>query len=43
MMTSELQIFRDYIRGRGLRRTPEREEILREIFAVHCHFDVDEL
>ncbi|MGA7562681.1 MAG: transcriptional repressor [Desulfobaccales bacterium] len=43
MMTSELQIFEDYIRRRGLRRTPEREEILREIFAMHCHFDVDEL
>jgi Fur family ferric uptake transcriptional regulator len=40
---SELQIFQDYIRERGLRRTPEREEILREIFAVHGHFDVDEL
>ncbi len=43
MITSELQIFQDYIRARGLRRTPEREEILREIFSVHGHFDVDEL
>ena len=43
MVTSELQIFQDYIRQRGLRRTPEREEILREIFEVHGHFDVDEL
>ena len=42
-MTTELQIFQDYIRQRGLRRTPEREEILRQIFAVHGHFDVDEL
>ncbi len=42
-MTSELQIFQDYIRQRGLRRTPEREEILREIFEVHGHFDVDGL
>ncbi len=33
MITSELQIFQDYIRRRGLRRTPEREEILREILA----------
>ena len=40
---SELQIFQEYIRQRGLRRTPEREEILREIFAWHGHFDVDEL
>lgn len=42
-MNSELQIFQDYIRRRRLRRTPEREEILREIFAWHGHFDVDEL
>jgi len=38
-----LEIFQDYIRRRGLRRTPEREVILREVFAVHEHFDVDEL
>ena len=42
-MTTEIQIFQDYIRQKGLRRTPEREEILREIFAKHGHFDVDEL
>jgi len=42
-MRSEFQVFQDYIRQRGLRRTPERELILREIFAVHGHFDVDEL
>lgn len=42
-MKSELEIFRDYIRERGLRRTPERELILREVFAIHEHFDVEEL
>jgi Fur family ferric uptake transcriptional regulator len=42
-MRSELQVFQDYVRQRGLRRTPEREEILKQIFAVHGHFDVDEL
>ena len=42
-MKSELEIFRDYIRRRGLRRTPEREVILQEVFAVHEHFDVEEL
>ena len=42
-MKSEVEIFRDYIRQRGLRRTPERELILEEIFAVHEHFDVEEL
>ncbi len=43
MTTPELKIFRDYIRRRGLRHTPERERIVREIFRVHGHFDVDEL
>jgi len=42
-MKSEMEIFREYIRQRGLRRTPEREVILREVFALHEHFDVEEL
>lgn len=42
-MKSELEIFREYIRERGLRRTPERELILQEVFAIHEHFDVEEL
>src|SRR4030042_7057010 len=42
-MTSEIQIFQDYIRQRGLRRTPERERILKEVFEIHGHFDVDSL
>ncbi len=42
-MKSELQVFRDYLVSRGLRRTPERERVLKEIFEVHSHFDVDEL
>jgi Fur family ferric uptake transcriptional regulator len=42
-MKSEIQVFREYIRRRSLRRTPERERILQEIFEIHGHFDVDEL
>jgi Fur family ferric uptake transcriptional regulator len=42
-MQSENQVFQEYIRRRGLRRTPEREQILEEIFDIHGHFDVDEL
>jgi len=42
-MRSELQVFQDYVRQRRLRRTPEREVILGEIFGIHGHFDVDEL
>ncbi|NPA49320.1 MAG: transcriptional repressor [Thermodesulfobacteria bacterium] len=39
----EIEIFKDYIRRKGLRFTPEREIIVREIFEIHDHFDVDEL
>jgi Fur family ferric uptake transcriptional regulator len=42
-MKSELQVFQEYIRQRGLRRTPEREQVLQEIFEIHGHFDVDGL
>jgi Fur family ferric uptake transcriptional regulator len=39
----EIQRFRNYIREKGLRNTPEREMIIEEIFSIHDHFDVDEL
>jgi Fur family ferric uptake transcriptional regulator len=39
----EIQKFRNYIREKGLRNTPEREMIIEEIFSIHDHFDVDEL
>jgi len=42
-MKSEIQVFREYLRRRSLRRTPAREQILREIFAIHGHFGVEEL
>ncbi len=42
-MKSEIEVFRDFIRRKGLRNTPEREAIIEEIFATHDHFDVDEL
>ena len=42
-MKSEIEVFRDFIRKKGLRNTPEREAIINEIFATHDHFDVDEL
>jgi Fur family ferric uptake transcriptional regulator len=38
-----IQKFREYIKEKGLRNTPERETIIDEIFAIHNHFDVDEL
>jgi Fur family ferric uptake transcriptional regulator len=42
-MTTEIDLFRSYIAQKGLRNTPEREEIIREIFSSGDHFDVDEL
>jgi len=42
-MRDEIEIFREFIRKKGLRNTPERETIIKEIFAAHDHFDVDEL
>ncbi|MEA1992646.1 MAG: transcriptional repressor [Thermodesulfobacteriota bacterium] len=40
---SELQVFREYIQKNRLRYTQEREQIIKEIFATHDHFDVDSL
>jgi len=42
-MKSEIEVFREFIRKKGLRKTPERETIIEEIFSTHDHFDVDEL
>ena len=43
VMGEEIELFRSFIRRKGLRNTPEREEIIGEIFATNDHFDVDEL
>ena len=40
---SELQVFREYLQKNKLRYTQEREQIIKEIFATHDHFDVDSL
>jgi len=42
-MGDEIDLFRTYVSHKGLRNTPEREEIINEIFAMQDHFDVDEL
>ena len=42
-MEGALKIFREYLKKRCMRSTPEREAIVREIFASEKHFDVDEL
>lgn len=40
---NEIQKFREYIKEKGLRNTPERELIIEEIFSNHDHFDADSL
>ncbi len=42
-MGNEIELFRSFIKEKGLRNTPEREEIILEIFMSQDHFDVDEL
>ncbi len=38
-----LKDFKKFIKRKGLKYTPEREEILKEILTIEDHFDVDEL
>jgi Fur family ferric uptake transcriptional regulator len=40
---TELDILREYLARRNMRYTPEREAIVREIFARHDHFSADDL
>lgn len=42
-MKEKIEIFRQFVRSKGLRNTPEREIIITEIFSTSEHFDVDEL
>ncbi len=37
------QLFRDYLKSKGLRLTREREEILKEIMKIHGHFEVEDI
>jgi Fur family ferric uptake transcriptional regulator len=36
-------IFRDYLRGRGLKYTPERKAVLREVLTNNEHFEAEQL
>ncbi len=39
----ELEKFRQYLKSRGLKLTSERKNILKKVFSIHDHFDVEEL
>ena len=42
-MKSEIDVFREFIRNKGLRNTVEREQVVKAVFSIHDHFDVEEL
>jgi Fur family ferric uptake transcriptional regulator len=42
-MQRELEVFRTYVRRRGMRMTPERMALFEEIFSRHEHVDADRL
>ena len=42
-MEEVIELFRSFVTDKNLRNTPEREEIVKEIFSEREHFDVDEL
>ena len=39
----EEKIFKEYLKSQGLKFTPERQIILRQIFSNHKHFEADDL
>ena len=42
-MTVPADTFRDFLRKKKLKFTPERRQILTVVFSLHGHFDVDSL
>lgn len=42
-MIEEEKKFKEYLKAKGLKLTPERQSILRQVFADHKHFEADEL
>ena len=40
---NEDEIFRRFLRSKGLRFTSEREKVLEEAFSVHNHFEAEDL
>jgi Fur family ferric uptake transcriptional regulator len=42
-MDNYITEFRYYLKSKGLKFTPERRIILKEVFSFHHHFDVDQL
>ncbi len=42
-MIEEENKFKDYLKSNGLKYTPERQIILRQVFSNHDHFEADDL
>lgn len=43
MKTSVEKVFRDYLAKNDQKLTPERKEILKEVFRIHGHFNADDI
>ena len=35
--------FSEYLKNKGLKFTPERKNVMEEVFSIHKHFNIDEL
>ncbi|AIH04585.1 MULTISPECIES: transcriptional repressor [Thermodesulfobacterium] len=42
-MLEEVESFRRFIKSKGLKYTPEREEIFKEVLSCSGHFDVEDI
>ncbi len=42
-MKANEEIFRDYLRQKGLKFTPERQLVLKYVFEIHQHFEAEDL
>jgi len=41
VLVTPVDKFREFLRTKGLRLTPEREAVVRAVYATHDHFDAD--
>ncbi|MEW6619911.1 MAG: Fur family transcriptional regulator [bacterium] len=42
-MSTKEKVFRDYLKQKGLKFTPERQLVLKYAFEIHSHFEAEDL